>query len=592
MAFQIPSRENKRWVVKGFDIFKGFLTQTFNVDLRKKPGRLLTTKLKKTTDSSSNVNWINPATAIRYYDGNYYAFTTDDILKASTAVDTFSSDSGAPTVNGQEGDLEIFNGDLYVYDVDVFHKKSASTWNSDAVTGLTSGSTFLLERFNDRLYYSEDDLFVGSIDSSDTKATAGNTIDFSNFLSPNVSTGRNTIAMLESGINSLWIATLNTLGQPGYIFQWDGETQNTFTAKYIIPDASIFAGVVDKETGTPFVFDTRGRLQQFNGTGFTEVGRLPLEDGRLFSSSSQIFRAVHPNGMVIKDEEVLIHVNTKTTDGKHHCPSGVWAYHKDTGLYHKYSITRQPIGDTGTTNQKEYGQTFFDTEGDVGAIMWAYEDGDAGKNGDLLVSSSYYTDRSTQEYGIFVNDLRNETQESGWFTTTWLEAEGIEDAWKEIIAKHEKLRSSGDEVEIKYRTEEKEGVTSDITFTSANTFTTTDSDYSTIKTNFNNGEAYDVVILVGDNAGETAQITNITESSGTYTVTVAEDFLVTSANTSKAFTQNWKRIKTQGNQNETFTRATVGDTSTKVQFKVVMTWQGDNQLEELFISNKENTLAQ
>lgn len=596
MPFQLPSRESKQWTTNGYNSFAGVLDRTFNCDLHFEPGRVRGTRTKRTTllsDLTDLEPFANGVFGFRYFNFRYYGIA--DLLNVikndGTPEGVFEKDneSGTPLLNIQAADIELYNEALYVSSDEEIHKLD-NLW-STPVTGLTDSTATLLERFLDRLYYTDNDLFVGSIDTSDTKATAANTLDLGNFFADGDNNDYH-ISTLEASNNQLWIGTINSAADDAYIFTWNGQTENTPTAAYRIGSLGVIGMVIQKETNTPIVVTVEGRVMQFNSSGFVEVGRLPIGseilDGVTASNVLNSRRSMHKNGIIEVDGEILMLVNTKTTTDTYVAPSGIWAYSKETGLYHKYSISQQAKGDDGTTNMIDYGTSYGNTKTFAGALHHAYERTDT-SNGRILIGAETYSDRSaSNEFGIFIDDTDDNTQKQSFVVSSWLEADAIDDVWTEIVAKHKKFLDSADRIDVKYRFENYDGVTSKATISSNNKISTADSAFATIKNRFDEGVGHDVFVLLGNNAGQTAQIKDIDEASDSYTITLDRNLLVGNG-TTRIFTENWKQLESQTNTNKQFVRAPVSDTSTQMQVKIVMTFTGADELNEIFVNNRGNT---
>lgn len=135
-----------------------------------------------------------------------------------------------------------------------------------------------------------------------------------------------------------------------------------------------------------------------------------------------------------------------------------------------------------------------------------------------------------------------------WIVTPRLFAQGILDVFKRIVVKHKPLRMDIDKIVVKYRTKDFTAINqpatisnnqnAECTWSSATTFTTLD-DLSTVQV------GYEVEIVGGAGAGQTAHVSSISENSGTYTV-VLDETLIGVANTNKCLisVSNWKKIGT------------------------------------------------
>ena len=144
---------------------------------------------------------------------------------------------------------------------------------------------------------------------------------------------------------------------------------------------------------------------------------------------------------------------------------------------------------------------------------------------------------------------------------------------------------------VKYRVAEKQffPITTDsyqlssynITWTSTNTFTVSNSKWSLVSI----GD--EVEIIAGSGSGYTAHITDISESAGTYTVTLDEVIpLIAVSDTSSVIVNNWTKGATITLTDTTLHKQTSVNKSAKwLQIKCELRGEG-TQVEELQIVNK------
>lgn len=112
----------------------------------------------------------------------------------------------------------------------------------------------------------------------------------------------------------------------------------------------------------------------------------------------------------------------------------------------------------------------------------------------------------------------------GSFTTPKISSRAIKDNYKTLFIKYNNINYSRDKIILKYRTSQRTGLpfctlnlpSVDATWTSTTTFTVATPSFSLVEV----GD--EVFVVQGAGSGYTAHITNISESSGTYTVTIDE----------------------------------------------------------------------
>lgn len=179
----------------------------------------------------------------------------------------------------------------------------------------------------------------------------------------------------------------------------------------------------------------------------------------------------------------------------------------------------------------------------------------------------------------------------GSFVTQKIFSDNIEDNFHKIITKVRNLYSTNDKIVVKYRVVEKQffPITTDsyqlssynITWTSTNTFTVSNSKWSLVSI----GD--EVEIIAGSGSGYTAHITDISESAGTYTVTLDEVIpLIAVSDTSSVIVNNWIKGATITSTDTTLHKQTPVNKSSKwLQIKCELRGEG-TQVEELQIVNK------
>jgi hypothetical protein len=163
----------------------------------------------------------------------------------------------------------------------------------------------------------------------------------------------------------------------------------------------------------------------------------------------------------------------------------------------------------------------------------------------------------------------------GYLVTTKIEAEYITDLWQRTYLKYKKLLDSSDKIVIKYRTSEVQPIEGTITWTSTTTFTST-LDLSTIAV----GDEFEGT--AGTGSGQIEHITAISESAGTYTVTL-ENAVTGATGTAKGRFQKWIKLGTIQDQTTQYKAFNfpLNANSTWIQLKVVMYFTGNDELEEI-----------
>lgn len=185
----------------------------------------------------------------------------------------------------------------------------------------------------------------------------------------------------------------------------------------------------------------------------------------------------------------------------------------------------------------------------------------------------------------------------GSFITQKIFSDNIEDVFNKIILKARNIYNNNDKIVVKYRTAERQffPITPDgfqlssynITWASTTSFTVSNSKWAYVQA----GD--EVEIIEGAGAGYTAHISTISESGGTYTVTIDETIpLISASDTSHVIVDNWTKGATITLSDTKGTKSTSVDRNSKwIQIKCELRGEG-TQVEELQIVNKTHLPTQ
>lgn len=555
----------------------GDIVESFNLDLIDNIGAIRATRMKEVTNSTTESELALPVW-IGFYNDEYVLVTSSFLYRGgANPSDPFTKDTrGTELSEAVESlsDGEIFNNCLYVSASDSIWKLNGSTWSKPITTQLTAARPHLLKAFgqnsNARLYVTDEYYKVHSITTGDAiSATGSYTFD------PGLSNDW-TITMLEAAENALFIGYLNTSTGKGLVYEWDGVTENIYNRRFEL-DAGPAAGVV--LSNVPYIMDIRGRLLQSNGSQFVEIDRLFLkEDYNLINTNSGTnLRFIHPNGMTATDENtILILVDNEQEQQlgfEDTVPAGIYEWHPELGLYHKYSFSTSPVGGVTTP---DYGQRRV-AEG--GAIYYKRPAvPTAAGNGTLLAGARVYTNSTTTRFGVFTNDTLDTTPKLGSFITSWFQSDAVSDTWQKAYGMYKDFLTAGNKIVVKYRTREVTPVVATCAWLNSTQFNTT-----TDVSDFQVGD--EVTIIEGEGAGTPLTITAISSSSSTYSITVEEN--PTSADA--AFTglfRNYRKIGSMNKEQLEMLTISKDNVSPRCQFKVDMYFTGPQELHRLRIINK------
>lgn len=499
---------------------------------------------------------------------------------------TFGQDYSSLT-----SDMTVFNDRLWVSSDLYLRSRTANSpsdpWKTRA-TFASSGVPHPLIYFKkfDRLYYVSQSSFVGSIDTSDVLATTDYTIN------PGTSIGY--ISCMVATTSFIWIGTFRdnsgvaspASGLKGSILQWDGFSEQVIS-EFPVETSGIWA--ICAINDVPYALDSEGRILKYTGYSFQEIARLPIDRTLLTNSSSvSVAKFVHFNGMTAtKNNTILISVNNLNNDWQtdiiENLPSGVWELDLATSNFiHKYSPTLKTRVSSTIT---DYGQNRISAPGAI--KINTLQSASANGRSTLIAGFNYFTDATTVKSGIFVDapskpSADTEGQKRGYFVTTWFESNEITDNWTRIWATYRRFLDSSDKIILKYRLNEEDPIYATITWTSTTTFTTTD-DVSAY-------EGYEAEILQGTGSGACADISDISLSAGTYTVTL-DTAIIGVTGTAKARFQKWIKLGEITGQILSYGSFPIAQASTRIQIKCVMEFTGDDELHRLILNSEPNLKA-
>ena len=587
----------------------GDIWASFGVDQSENEGRLrlgkriiLNTGTPDVSQiTSTPVAFINNSASVFTFAGASnvgYAFKND-----ATMVGTFTRDTstGYPaTIDSTKSDAVFSNLATYVSakssggtNVSLYKKTFSGNW-AEITTGEPNASDVYTNMLatssisgSSRTYMSSQWSKIISLDSADSVTTSSNyTLLLDSAVNPAA-----VITKIIPSDDRIFIPTLNLYGGAGYVYEWDGYSTN-WQNSHRLETSGALAGIVFE--GVPYIVDVEGKLLAWNGGTFKEVAKLNRENNKplVYSTaySSLNTRFIHPNGMTVVDGKILLLIDNKNADStssiEETIPSGVYEFdpkNPEKGLVHKYGLAIQKSNEIANS----FGNVRIASAGALKNM--AIPSIAATANGQFFIGAGYYTDATTTKYGIFYDDRNDTLQKSGYIITSKLQAEGsggiasIKNNWQKIYTLYRKFLTSGDIIEVKYRTIDAPPVEATITWTSTTTFTTT-TDVSSYWTSGTGGE---VEVLQGIGAGRCSHLTSVVYSAGTYTCTVDQTY-TGATGTAKARFQSWKKIKIINTQLDTSDETIINNVSNWIQFKVWMSWTGKNEIEKLVIINENS----
>jgi hypothetical protein len=571
MIKRFPEKD-KRLVQNNRSDILGTVAHTFNIDLNDNIGRIkVAPRLIKILETGAGTKFtggvavnftITPASA-KFTATNARVYFGSSLPNTAFTMDTAT---GSPTdCHDDFSDIVGLNNKIYVSTTDELVAFNLSAWSS--ISSLTANTPHVMCLFGGNLYVKNNTNTIGKMTAAEVFTASALTIGTAETI---------LITFIKAGSDRIWIGTAPHQGiaggqnytERGKVYEWDGASLQP-TRFYEIDSVAAISCVIKDDV--PYIVDSNARLLKFNGGGFTEIARFPT-NGLLLKNytSDKNDRFIHPNGMTVMGDEILMLVNNETVAGTRleNFPAGIWAYNERNGLYHKYAFTYNLSGDTEVL---DYGQV---NVARVGALVAFPSNIGTANNGTLQASANIYTGSgATVANKVFYDDVQDFRNKRGTITTTYLESDLIDEIFQKVYVKNKTLNANS-KITVKYRTDTATPLLADITWTDVNTFTTT--------TNISSAVVGDEIeVLQGNGGGWSAHITSISEVSGTYTV-VLDDSFTGMTSTAKIRITKFKKVGevTTGKLNE----FPIMTNDSKIQLKVNMLFTGDDELEELLLT--------
>lgn len=558
----------------------GSLWSTMGIDLQSNLGKVRVSPRLRINSQVSDLADLGVPVAFKYYSGAFRAVAGTRTFNGGAtpnAVFTLDASSGfASDYTANSSDMEVFNGRLWASTTDeLLSNGSAGTFGTWTTRGALSAGLIHILRFFakfNRLYVTNGTTVL-SVDTSDVLVTTGD-------YSVSLQFGQ-VITSMAMNSSYVWIGTSSkdVSNGMGAIVKWDGISSTALS--YPMTSRGIFALANDPARDVIYAMDANGALLKYNGAGFSEVGRLPYTNHLPFNPDGVVSdRFIHPNGLsVTKNDTVLALINNLNNDNgatiEENIPSGLWEWSEENGFVHRQSFSYNIVGNATIT---DYGQNRISRVGALANVNLPSTT--AGRNGTIMAGATIYTDATTTTNAIFINDSLDTIQKAGYFVTTKIFSDQVEDTWQKFFVRHKKLLDSGDIISVKYRTSEEAPVEATITWTTTTTFTTT--------TDVSAYTNYEVEVLQGKGSGKTAKITTIVNNAGTYTVTVDSVFTGATSGTAKARFQKWIQLGTQTSQAQSYFETQVNRQSTWIQFKVALQFKGTDEVDDHSLSNQSH----
>lgn len=540
--------------------YGGNVWQTFNIDLEKRPGRIvLSDKLRRYVSGLGVVHKFlrSDALATDQWFGLVRASTSSatdgDILRnGNTNINggtwiTDDTDGAGDTSPNNVHDMVIHesaNGEqrlLVTTATDIAVLNSAAQinlWDNDWGSTIATGGIALQNTVFHPIARLQRLVAVG--DKTSANVPVIHTVDKNNVFSASRLTfdAVYTVRLILVSSNRFWIGLQHNLDGLAKIIEWDGVSL-TYNNEYELSGSYPLVGFVVNDV--PYFITEKGLIFRYTGGGFSVVQDFNIQEERIvFSPTFSSGRTIADYGACVDGDIVYLNVGAPTvistgvatglSSAVRRARAGIWIFNtKNKNLYHHMGIGEHATADTDVN----YGTSPL---AQVGAVLKST----VGNDQILIASASVYTGGATwlagSTNGIY-RMIRNTDQDSnagrnrGYFITPFIPISEAEAMWEALWVKFKRFVNSNNRIVVKWRVldplfnasaadpggAELELMTAAGTWVSTTTFT------CTVPTGVSVGD--EVEILTGDNAGCSFKVSVLSatpDNTTAITVTIAE----------------------------------------------------------------------
>lgn len=335
MSFRIPSADRRLSQPNNSDV-NGNLYQTRNIDLDEEGYIKLAQGTVSVYDESKDADFNHVTSLFSSISGLH--FVGDDLFRVGTvefgmSVTNSSATDTTPPTPGSRQDGVLFNGSDVVTDAGGAVKyQDSGTWTTIAgVTASTPSAVTVFPVQNSLLVGASNKVF--RVNTSWAVAqTLTLPADYK-------------VTSIDINGNYAYIGTTHIYYEEAMMFVWTG-INTTNDGSYGVGAPEVMS--LRKYGSSVAILDSKGRLSQFNGSGFTPLGALPIAyKNDEWGSRATAANPMSGNGMTVDGDLIYINVST-VVDGYNRSVNpafigNVWCYDPKVGLYQKYSTTNNTV---------------------------------------------------------------------------------------------------------------------------------------------------------------------------------------------------------------------------------------------------------
>lgn len=336
MTFRIPSEDRRLAQPNSSDVV-GNLYATRNIDLDEQgyiklsDGAVSIYGEDDDADADNLSVFFHGTTAVNFFGSDLFR----DNLDFSSTPTNITATHTTPPSPGVEEDGIGFNGTEVVSDgTQLYYRSASTTWTTFASPTLTSTVPTCLE-----VHQAQNSLLVGNgnkVYRYNTSWALAQTLT--------LPTDFRVMSIAVNG-NYAYIATRHVSNGEAMVFLWNG-VNTTNDGSFGVDTFGINS--IKKYGSSVALVDSLGRLLQFNGSGFTMLGALPVYYSRGdWSDANNDYGGLDNRGMVVDGDLIYLNVDADIemfeSTQLPNMPGGIWCYDPRVGLYHKWSPTNSVI---------------------------------------------------------------------------------------------------------------------------------------------------------------------------------------------------------------------------------------------------------
>lgn len=633
---RIPPIDTKKWTQPNDSDIHGELYISNNLDTDEVDGKIrLGKRLVVNTNTKDVSSLIGCPIGFRSINQTFFTVAgvngTGYVFKSGSADLTSpfikETASGSPTsCDSLYSDIEVLQGNLFVTtpSTTAYYSSSAvyagggtGTWYNFTVP-YAAGFTMPMCAYAGRVYMAYGGNKIISWDNAANGATPPNVASLGSQYTLDISALGGIITFIRAASNKIWIGTVNQNGTKGYVYSWDGSS-NQVTSSYRLQSPGALSCVIKDDV--PCIMDAYGILSSWTGGTFKEIATLNMENNRLLFNPLGVSnqRFIHPNGMAIIYGNVSLLIDGRNNDGTvgspdtntqlKTIPSGLWQYSDDNGLVHRGSFGLTHSGDSIIDYGQlrfPYSNTNYSTVGGISEILA----GSVTSNGSFLAGGAVTNDINESNpptlgtnFGIYYDDLNDTLPKAGVIVTPKFQSQNVTDIYQNLFMVHKKLINSTDKFVTKYRIVDAPTVGTPANYDYTEVAATAISN-NTITVAYNGGQLSDMLagpnggpgdevsIVQGYGAGMSAHITSIVSNGTIYTVVLDETIPFNVSVGIRVRFQKWTKMKESTSQFLAVKQCAINcPPATYIQFKIWLFWSGKNEVETLIVQNVPSQVA-